>query len=252
MPVTLECVLENTGSASAVNPSAVFQLPGGPVSSTAGHHAEHGRVAPGRTLALKTRFAPGRQTPALSLAVRASADKVDGELTAETTLVVGPATVPPSATGRLRATTTGDSGALLENDRLRLVFRRNEFGFGPGELLVASGTGWHTVGWLPRLGRLVLQDGEGARREHVVLADRPPEVNSDGPASLEFVWRAPDCEQSGCRVRIRFELAENEKSISAQHELTCEKPCKLLAFDGPMLYAVDRDEAVFPGLEWLV
>ncbi|MHC4400897.1 MAG: hypothetical protein ACYTG0_14570 [Planctomycetota bacterium] len=31
----------------------------------------------------------------------------------------------------------------------------------------------------------------------------------------------------------------------------CEKPARLLAFDGPMLYVLARGEAVFPGLEWV-
>ena len=35
-------------------------------------------------------------------------------------------------------------------------------------------------------------------------------------------------------------------------KLSCDKPAQLLAFDGPMLYALDRTEAIFPGLEWLV
>ena len=30
------------------------------------------------------------------------------------------------------------------------------------------------------------------------------------------------------------------------------QPGRLLAFDGPVLYALEREEAVFPGLEWLV
>ncbi|MFH1267789.1 MAG: hypothetical protein ABIK89_18895, partial [Planctomycetota bacterium] len=246
MPIAVECVLENTGSASVLKPSAVFQLPTGPAPSAAE------QIAPGQTLMLSTRFTPDQQTPALPISVRVGAENVDDALAAETTLTVGRATVPPAASGKLRVAGTDDDGILMENQHVRLVFRRNEFGFGPAELSVASGAGWHTVGWLPRLGRLVLGDAAGARREHLVLADRPPEAQSDGPARLEFLWTAPDSEPAGCRVRVRFELAEDEKSIAAQYELTCDKPCNLLAFEGPMLYALDRDEAVFPGLEWLV
>ncbi|HUT90145.1 MAG TPA: hypothetical protein VMY37_11655 [Thermoguttaceae bacterium] len=246
IPVTLECVLENRGSASVVNPTAVFQLPTGPVSSAAE------RLHPGQTLSLTTRQVFDRQSPALPIAVRVGAENVDRELTAETTLVVGAATrlvAPPS---EIKAAATDDF-AVLENEHVRLLFRRNEFGFGPAELFVSGRRGPPvTVAWLPRLGRVVLQGADGSRREHVVLTDGPPKAQTGDRASLEFAWTTPEGEEPGCRVRVRFGLGEDEKTISADYELTCSKPCKLLAFDGPMLYALDRDEAVLPGLEWLV
>lgn len=246
VPIALECVLENTGSASVVNPSAVFQLPSSPVTRTAD------RLPPGQTLVLATPFTPNRQTPALPLAVRAGADNVDDTIEAQTTLVVGePSRLPPPS-GGLRALAT-DNFAVLENRYVRLLFRRNEFGFGPGELSVSTPDGRQaTLAWLPRLGRLVVQAGDGVRHEHVMVANRPPRAESGGPASLEFLCDSPDSLPAGCRLRVRFELTEKAKLIATQYELTCTEPCKLLALDGPMLYALNRDEAVFPGLEWLV
>ena len=98
----------------------------------------------------------------------------------------------------------------------------------------------------------MLDGPDGARREHVVLTDGPPsrEERRPGEARVHLV-HARGAEPA-CQVRARFALAKSEKCISAEYELTCSGPCKLLAFDGPMLYALDRDEAVFPGLEWLV
>jgi len=246
IPVALECVLENTGSAAVVNPSALFRLPSGPVTRTAE------RLAPGQTLALVAPFTPARQTTSLPIAVRAAADNVDHKIEAQTTLVVGKASRLPPLSGNLRAVATDDF-ALLENEHVQLFFRRNDFGFGPAELSVSTPEGGRaTLAWLPRLGRLVLEDNDGARHEHVAVVDRPPRAEGDGPASLEFLWESPDSQPAGCRLRVRFELAEKAKVISTQYELTCKKPCKLLALDGPMLYAMNRDEAVFPGLEWLV
>ena len=245
-PVMLECVLENPGTASLVNPTAVFQLPAGPTPRTAK------RLYPGEKLSLSTRLSFGRQAPEVPVAVRVGADNVDRELTAETTLVVGPATQLGTSSGELNAAAT-ELFAILENKHVRLLFRRNEFGFGPAELFVSGGDGPpRTVAWLPRLGRVVLEGADGSRREHVVLTDGPPKAQTGDAASLEFAWSTPEGQEPGCRVRVRFALAKGEKSISADYELTCSNPCKLLAFDGPMLYALDRDEAVLPGLEWLV
>ncbi|MCH5377387.1 MAG: hypothetical protein JJ992_25790, partial [Planctomycetes bacterium] len=47
-------------------------------------------------------------------------------------------------------------------------------------------------------------------------------------------------------------MASWSKEIKTRYELGCDRASKLLAFEGPMLYVVQRDEAVFPGLEWLV
>jgi len=246
LPVTLECVLENPGSASLVNPTALFQLPTGPVRRSAK------RLSPGEKLSLSTPLTFDRQAPEVRIAVRVGADNVDRELTAETSLVVGPATRLEGSSGKLNAA-AAELFAVLENEHVRLLFRKNEFGFGPAELFVSGrGAPPATVAWLPRLARIVLQGADGARREHVVLTDARPKALTGDRASLEFAWSAPEGEAPGCRVRVRFGLGKGEKTIAADYELTCSKPCKLLAFDGPMLYALDRDEAVLPGLEWLV
>ena len=247
IPIAIDCELENRGTASVVKPSAVFRQPDGPVTSTANY------VLPGGKLRLGSRFASMRQAAEVPITVRVGADNVDGELTAETTLVVGPATrLETPLPGEPKAAAT-EQFAVLENRHLRLLFRRNEFGFGPAELLVAEDDGPPaTVAWLPRLARLVLRRPDGSRREHVVLTDGAPKAQTGERASLAFTWTGPEGEAPGCRVRVRFALAEGEKSISADYELTCAKPCELLAFDGPMLYALDREEAVLPGLEWLV
>ncbi len=246
VPATVECVLENPGTASLVNPTAVFQLPEGPVRRSAE------RLHPGDKLSLSARLTFDRQAPEVPIAVRVGADNVDRERTAETALVVGPATCLGPSPEKLNAA-AGEQFAVLENRHLRLLFRRNAFGFGPAELSVPAEAGPPvTVAWLPRLARVVLQEENGTRREHVVLPGEPPKAETGDRASLAFAWGTPEGEEPGCRVRVRFELGPEEKSIAAAYELTCSAPSKLLAFDGPMLYALDRREAVVPGLEWLV
>ena len=245
-PVMLECVLENPGTASLVNPIAVFLLPSGPVRRSVE------RLHPGETLSLSTYLSCDRQVSELRIGARLGADNIDAEQTVETTLLVGPTGQFAGSSGGLNAAAT-EHYAVLENEHVRLMFPRTEFGFGPAELLVLQGNESPvTVAWLPRLGRVVFEGPDGSRREHVVLTDRPPKVQIGDRARLEFAWSTRDGQEPGCGVRVRFSLTEDEKSISAEYELNCSKPCKLLAFDGPMLYAVDRDEAVLPGLEWLV
>jgi hypothetical protein len=47
-------------------------------------------------------------------------------------------------------------------------------------------------------------------------------------------------------------LASNAKTMAAIYEFVPEQARGLLCFEGPMLYVLRREEAVFPGLEWLV
>ena len=245
-PTSLECVLENTGGVILLGATARFELPSGNVTETCR------QLAPGRSTVLRASFRPGHQTPVLRSAVRVGADNVADELSAETTLVVGaPGRLPPPS-GNLRAAAT-DEQAVLENRHVRLAFRRNAFGFGPGELSVATAGGWQTVAWLPRLTRVVHRISDGTRQETTVFAERPTKVDSSAAtAGLTFHWTARDADGAAWRMTCAFALAGGEKTIFADYRLACDEPRALLAFDGPMLYALDREEAVFPGLEWLV
>jgi len=245
-PLTIVCVVENPGAASLVNPTATFLLPSGPASRTIA------RLHSGRSHAFSVPFSSDRQAVGIPISVRVSAGNLEAQPTAESTLLVGSAAQFDAPPSRLNAAAT-DEFAVLENEHVRLLFRRNEFGFGPAELLVVrGGESPATVAWLPRLARVVLAGVDGTRREHTVLTPNPPRTQDGPPASLEFTWSSPAGDAPSCQARVRFTLAKNEKHIQADYELTCTQSAKLLAFDGPMLYVLDRDEAVLPGLEWLV
>ncbi len=241
----VECVLENTGQVIVANPACEFRL----ASETSRQTLP--AIPPGRTGVLRAEFVPQAQSPRVKTAVTATADGVTDTLTAESELTVGAAVQLPAEIGRLSARVEKDF-AVLENGALRLAFRRQAFGYGPGELSVASGGSWKTVAWLPQLSRLVYREQDGARVEKVVYAEESPEVTTSDSARLQF--RSTHQDGSGKRwtVTASFELADWAKEISTQYEVSCDKPAQLLAFDGPMVYALDRHEAVFPGLEWLV
>ena len=114
-PVMLECILENPGTASLVNPIAVFLLPSGPVRRTAE------RLHPGETLSLSTHLSFDRQVSELRIGARVGADNIDAEQTVESTLVVGPARQIARSSGGLNAAAT-ERSAVLENEHVRLMF----------------------------------------------------------------------------------------------------------------------------------
>ena len=244
-PASIECELTNSGSIILLNPKAQFELPTGEVVS------QTKELPPGESMVLAADFVGSKQSPAMPVAVRAQADNLEGRLTAQGSVSVGSSIELPPPSGRLNAVTDGEY-ALLENEHLRLAFRRNEFGFGPGELSVATESGWKTVAWLPRLARLVCCDADGKPRRRAVFTSDPPRASSDQSAGLVFSWTAGDADGAVWRLHADFAVLPNAKSIKADYKLTCDKPRELLAFEGPMIHVLDRKEAILPGLEWLV
>jgi len=241
----IECVLENTGQLIVANAVGEFTLASESSRQTVA------AIPPGRTAVLRAEFSPAQQSPQVRTAVRASGDGIEAALDAESVLTVGAAVALPPEIGRLSARAEQDF-AILENNLVRLAFRRCEFGFGPGELAVVADGSWKTVAWLPQLSRLVYRDGAGERVEQPVFAQDDPEVTAAGSAQLRFRWQHQDRGGNRWTLTATFQLAEWAKEFTARYELRCDQPAQLLAFDGPMLYVLERDEAIFPGLEWLV
>jgi len=243
--VAVECALRNDSNAVVLRPVAEFRLPAGVERVTARE------VLPGRRIVLRTTFRPRHQTPALDLGVTVRAGDGTKEASLATSLVVGSDARLPRPAGYLRAHSTDDC-AVIENQHIRLAFRRNTFGFGPGELMAKTRRGWRTVAWVPCLSRLVHRDANGVRHESIIFADEPPAELRDGYAGLRFWWQARDAEGANWWMQCIFTLGREDRNIKADYRVGCDQPRGLLAFDGPMLYALERDEAVFPGLEWLV
>jgi hypothetical protein len=250
-PVVIECILANRGSAAVLGPSAEFAFDGKMVV------ARVDRVPPGRSVVLRASFRAGKQALATPATVRVSGAGIEGPLNAKSSLVVGAATEPPPPSGTLRAaiaSVTGGAGsAILENENLRLVFRRNEFGFGPSAVEVKTAAGWTTAAWMPRLSRVVYLDGNAVRHDETVCVSEEPTAEfAAGQPALRFAWSSAGPGKPALHLAVTFALASGARTITTRHELTAAAPCGLLALEGPMVYALDRDEAVYPGLEWLV
>ena len=94
--------------------------------------------------------------------------------------------------------------------------------------------------------------GENHRPQDIqVFASTPPEVEApkDGPARLRFTASAPT---QGNRFEIAFETGSASRTIRIRTALIPLRPGQLSHFAGPMLNVLERDEAIFPGVEWLV
>ncbi|NOX54107.1 MAG: hypothetical protein GXP27_06635 [Planctomycetes bacterium] len=243
-PTAIQCELKNTGTAFARDAAVRFELPAGTVVKTLP------RLAPGKTAVLSVELTPKRQAQRLLVgaSVQVGSRTLSGSYRSSV-VVVADARAPAPAE-KLHAE-AGPNLAVMENAHLRLIFRRSGGVFAAAEVQAATPDGWHTVAWMPSLGRVVFRDARGKKH---TLAVRPGnlEAATDGHiARVRCQWSSSS-RSDGPIVSVRFELTEAARTVQITSELTSGSPVELFAFDAPMVYVLDRDEAVFPGLEWLV
>jgi len=244
--VALECVVRNDGNAILLGPAAHFALGDSKATDTLPD------LPPGQARVARARFTPEAQAAECPASVALRAGNAADTPSQATTLAVGAATMLPSPAGRLRAVAT-DRYALLENSRVRLAFRRNAFGFGTGELCVRTPRGWRTVAWLLHLAPFTYQseDGDFVSGSDGFLPETPQAETTPTTARLRFA----DAQRflgGTRRTAVTLSLRKGHARILMDCELSCTAPMKVACLGGPLVYALDRDEAVFPGLEWLV
>jgi len=248
-PVTIDCVLVNVGNAIAANPKVLFAR-GDPGIAC-------GPLAPGQSVTVRKNLPVARSgMDYFVLFGPRHPDLPDDALDVKSMFIldfVDP-TAYPKPSGSLQAVAKGGF-AFIENEHVRLAFVLDH---DLAELSVRTTSGWERVAWLPQLMavRVREKDGKieyGDFKEAWFQPSRqlPPkaEVTPDGTARLRF-QRAPQGEKF--RVSVTFELQRGAKTIAVRYELTPDKPDALASFVGPSLQVLDRDEAVFPGMEWLV
>ena len=233
--VVLACLLVNTGQVAVLRPSIEFSC--GPARETRTTE----RLWPSESALLRASFPARRETTSLPVGVRVRAANaaLTGYLTNARVIVSAPLRLPkPSGAVQAR---TSRQGAWLENEHLRLNFPRNSFGFGTGELLVRQPDGWRRVAWLPGLAS---EDDF-----QPLFCSTPPRVINQpaGKAGLVFEWTL-----GAGRASLSFELAKDDKTIRTCLKLTPAAAATLRYLEAPVVYVLDRDEALFPGVEWLV
>lgn len=245
-PIEVQCELENRGTAIAPGVTVTFAL-GGQQKAVPSPP-----VLPGKTRVVAATFIPPAEKldEEVSYRVASPVPCQDAPCTQATLVVVNAQELPGPA--QKLAAAAGPSFATLENENVQLRFRKNSFGFGPGELRLKTPMGWATAAWVPALGRLAIRQSDGTVRVGSLCASEA-KAQREGPegARLEF-WATAPALGDIARIQVVFGLKEKSPVICVEHRLEAAQPLDVLLFVGPAVYALARDEAVFPGLEWLV
>ena len=250
-PVNIECVLRNTGNAIVVRPVAEF-ITGCGLEAAETATRQAAEIPPGGSCLLRLSHRPTKSTVGASAGYQARitvrADNVEGELQQTAVFLVAPAAPLPPPSGRLRAVSTSRY-AILENEHVRLAFRPMGHDC-PAELAVRTHSGWQTIAWLrvpEGLSWRSAADASGMGWIAFPNVGLVREAEMGDRASLRFTWPAV-----GTRHAVTFSLAKGERAIAVSHEHAFGDDVGLEGLSGPSLHVVERDEAVFPGLEWLV
>lgn len=244
-PITVEAVLSNPGTASVLKPRVAF-VPNAFVASSRPVVPEPievsaERIPPGREITLRAVLPPA-PGPLLAVEMRANAANVRATppKRSETgaLAVITPAVNLPAPSESLVALAT-PTFAILENEHVRLVFHRVK-SLDVGEISVRTRSHWQRVAWIPH----TLEEGT------IGTIDFPPKADTspNGSARLRFSGKRSD---TG-RLSITYELPARSKTIAVRYELQMERADEIEYFAGPVLGVLHRDEAVFPGVEWLV
>ena len=256
----LECELENTGQVILSGITVTFETPLGQARQVVQS------LAPTRKTVVRHTFIPQSETVWASVKVRVEARGIpivdgsgvqttegqNGLWSAESGICVVKAISAPPPPERLVLSPTPIP--MLGNKYFRVVFYPCEQRFFAGRLEVNTPQGWRVAGWLVSMGRLVLRDPRGQPEEYRLAASScllgPPKVRTQG----ELVFECPVKTRSGANitVQVRVEAYPEDNRLRLTGTLKADQPIDLLAWGLPLVYVHQRDEAVFPGLEWLV
>ncbi len=237
--LTLECVFLNGGNAILVEPQAEF-------TSEAGKQIiKCAAILPGQTKAFTNSIWTPSPTRSLAPSVRCTAKNKEGEIYLESK----PFHPPRRLSGPIYE-------PLISNNKIRLIIPEARDIHTPIDIIVQGRGVERHVACIPQITRLVFRDSRGLRVDATDMLKIPGRNQIDlshyKGKSIAFPLTYTDMDGANWEVKTRFELKEGASVIDVSYEVTCDQPRDLLAFDGPMVYVLERDEAVYPGLEWLV
>ncbi|MBN1287183.1 MAG: hypothetical protein JXB47_17425 [Anaerolineae bacterium] len=145
--------------------------------------------------------------------------------------------------------------ATLETIGLRLVGLEDENNVITGLALeVRDGDGWYRMAATKPLSHVIYQDPDGNRREVDIGASE----YTAGDARLELRGGFVDADGATWRLTAVFSTTDDPCQLQADYRLEVNASRKVFCWIGPSLHAgagsfgAAKDEALFPGLEYLL
>ena len=255
-PIELRCVIKNVGEGELKASSAVRATLSG--AFTAGKSATPsvatlGAFKPGES---RTICWTGRSVPAKPSASVAIAGQGIAKLTREWRGAAAKSPVAmPAKVAKAEAVKLSDGTLVLQCPTLRLAFPMSADGYVGWMASIAKGDAWQTIATGP-LGDLVLADKAGGRETHPLHAKTAKVSNA--PDKSPGVSLALDKAIHGGNCHFERQYTIDAGRVHVAHSMKSDVSLPVLHFAGPTVCAGDRgfgktrDEALFPGLEYLL
>ena len=179
------------------------------------------------------------------------------QLTANSRMVVAkPITKEGAVPIKPEISRSGDD-FILANDKVRLVFPKNDFGYGVFAVDVNKDGKWERVASASSLSYLAVKKDQNIIRKHIYCGSGNPIQLDSGEAGIEFRDTIDDGTGTNWKFRCLFLIGKDDR-IKTEYEAVPDKDGSLVVLYGPMLYAGEgsfgskKDDGLFCGLEWLV
>ena len=251
----LECVIENTGDEEVQDIAAQLTL------------AQGLQILEGDSLQNLSSLAP-KETHTFSWpviadsageyasSVQVQAENVPYTLESQTTIVVdsSPFAFPVEIPQEVQVYPFDPHYWILENSNLRLVFEHlSNFRF----YAVKEGE-WFLLGTSRPISILEFQVNDQHERVELLADSLQVLYASPDSAAIQLTGQFLDDGDGLWTFSFEFALARQANHVAARYRLCCSQPRNLLLFTGPSIYLgegsfeEDFDEAILPGLEWLI
>jgi hypothetical protein len=254
-PFTVTCKVANTGGRPLPEGAVALDLPKGLSLLTGERSVRLPAISRTKPAILEWKLVA---KSALAAEVNARAAVTGIEPVSKTAKVVVAKPIPMDAVtidrpGLRRSGDTLDLG----NPHLRLVFPKNDFGYGVFAVDVNQSNHWTRLAVAGELSYLVVKQGAELSRRFV-HADRFQKADlGPGGCGLEFTRSLDD--GTGTRWDCRYSfVVSNDDRVKIVYEAKPDKDGLLVHFQGPTLhvgegtFGTKKDDGLFCGLEWLV
>ncbi|NIA30416.1 MAG: T9SS type A sorting domain-containing protein [Actinobacteria bacterium] len=249
------CEIENTGDKDVQAISSRIVLPDGLELQNADTSQVKDSLSPGEKYEfhwpVKT-TAPGNYAASVNITAANLPDTLRAHVSVN---VESPLSdLPPEIPNEVQAFQYNPHFWILQNARVRLVFSDLQY----FRLFVAKNEEWFLIGASRPISRIEYQL-DGLQYSVPLLADSLSILySSPDSVMLALTGRYSDSGGGIWSFQFRFGLGRGKSHLTTAYQLSCSQERELAQFTGPSIYlgegsfADQFDEAILPGLEWLV
>ncbi|WP_214628086.1 hypothetical protein [Paenibacillus agaridevorans] len=151
---------------------------------------------------------------------------------------------------------TGD--AVIQNEKVRAIFPRDTFGYGQYSIYTWSNNDWVLMGSVQPFAYAVVRQITDVKEAIGFYPTNADAQVQSGKAILTMSGMNTDSSGRQWQHSFSFELSEDDTWIDVNQQVTANSAADLLNLSGPVLtvgqnsFGTVKEEALFPGLEWLV